>query len=95
LAGLKWRRQHQLGPYILDFYCHSKKLVVEVDGSQHYDTEGLEYDQRRTAFIEEQGLRVLRFTNVEVLTNTTGVLEVIWEAVGGDERSSSLSPPSP
>jgi very-short-patch-repair endonuclease len=85
LAELKWRRQHPIGRFFVDFYCHAKKLVIEVDGSQHYKAGGLEYDRLRTAFLEEQGLMVLRFTNVEVLTNTTGVLEAIWRIVGGDE----------
>jgi very-short-patch-repair endonuclease len=55
----------------------------------------LKYDENRTAFLEAHGLRVLRFTNVEVLTNPAGVLEVIWEAVGGDETAEAVGPPSP
>jgi adenine-specific DNA-methyltransferase len=94
LAELKWRRQHAIGPFIVDFYCHSKGLVIEVDGSQHYEGDGVASDQRRTAYLRELGLRVLRFTNVDVLTQQDGVLEAIWLAVGGDEISAQ-GPPSP
>jgi very-short-patch-repair endonuclease len=91
-SELKFRRQHPIGSYIVDFYCHQKSLVIEVDGSQHYENGGLAYDRERTAFLEAQGLRVLRFTNVEVLTETDGVLATIWEeAVERTDRS----PPSP
>jgi very-short-patch-repair endonuclease len=60
-------RQKTIENYIVDFYCHSKKLVIEVDGSQHYAGDGLEYDQVRTNLLEGLGLRVMRFTNAEVI----------------------------
>ncbi|WP_082387688.1 endonuclease domain-containing protein [Leptolinea tardivitalis] len=71
----KWRRQHPKGIYILDFFCHEAGLVVEVDGDSHAGQE--EYDANRTEWLEEQGLRVIRFTNDDVLKNLDGVMEEI------------------
>ena len=71
--GLKFRRQHPIGPYIVDFCCIDKKLIVEVDGSQHL--ENVDYDGQRTTFLERNGYRVIRFWNQEVLTEIEGVLE--------------------
>ena len=59
-------RQKTIDSYIVDFFCPSKKLVIEIDGAQHYSCEGLEYDLVRTNFLEGMGLHVLRFTNFEV-----------------------------
>jgi len=81
LGGWKWRRQVPLGPYILDFVCFDADLVVEVDGGQHAEQVG--YDTRRTAYLEAEGLRVLRFWNSAVLTNRDGVCLAILEACGG------------
>ena len=64
--GLKFRRQHPIGPYIVHFCCIDKKLIVELDGSQHL--ENANYDSQRTAFLNRQGYRVIRFWNHEVLT---------------------------
>ena len=73
LAGLKFRAQHPVGPFILDFYCPSRKLVVELDGEVHQDQQ--EYDQARTEQLESYGYQVIRFHNEEVLTNLHLVLE--------------------
>lgn len=64
---LQFRRQYTIGNYIVDFYCHAAKLVVELDGSQHYDPAQLEKDSIRTAYLEAQGIHVLRFLNTDVL----------------------------
>jgi very-short-patch-repair endonuclease len=77
LGGYKFRRQHPLEPFILDFYCAQAKLVIEVDGGQHFDETYLRQDERRTGYLEQQGLRVLRFTNSEVLSETESVLNAI------------------
>ena len=82
LCGLKFRRQHPLTPYILDFYCHEKRLVVELDGGQHNEVAQTAYDRERTAWLRAQGLRVLRFWNREIDTNLEGVLEAIARACG-------------
>jgi len=70
----RWNRQRIIGEYIVDFLCLKASLVVELDGSQHYDENGLiEYDRERTAYLEALGLKVLRFTNWEVDKNFSGV----------------------
>ena len=63
---LQFRRQHPIGPYIVDFYCAKARLVIELDGSQHYAASGMERDRIRTAFLEERGLKVLRFSNSDI-----------------------------
>src|SRR5271166_4803079 len=72
IDGFKFRRQHDIGPYIVDFACVRAKLVVEIDGGQHADA--VTYDVALTAFLSCQGFRVLRFWNNEVLENIDGVL---------------------
>ena len=79
IYGAKFRRQFPVPPYIVDFYCEAANLVVEVDGGQHM--ERIEEDQLRTEFLRRRGYEVLRFTNIDVLTNLEGVLEVIGQKV--------------
>jgi very-short-patch-repair endonuclease len=79
LQGWKFRRQHEIDRYVVDFVCPDTALVVELDGSQHLEQVG--YDARRTARLEAHGYRVLRFWDNDVLTNIEGVLEVILEAL--------------
>ncbi|MBI1261158.1 MAG: DUF559 domain-containing protein [Rhizobiales bacterium] len=74
LQGFKFRRQVPVGPYIADFLCADCLLIVEADGGQHADSAK---DAVRTAFLESQGYRVLRFWNNDILSNTDGVLEAI------------------
>ena len=76
-AKYRFRRQYVIGNYIADFYCHQAKLVVELDGSQHYTPEEMEYDQARTAYLQSQGLQVLRFSNLEVMRKFQNVCEKI------------------
>jgi very-short-patch-repair endonuclease len=77
LHGRKFRRQHSIGNYIVDFYCPSEKLAVELDGEQHYTSEGLAYDARRTEYLALQGVRVIRFENSEILYGLELALEKI------------------
>lgn len=77
LEGLQFYRQKPLGKYIVDFYCPKAKLVIELDGGQHYQDEGLLKDQNRDAYLESLGLRVLRFPNSDVLSKTDSVLRSI------------------
>lgn len=79
LHGLKFRRQHPLGNYILDFACIELKLAIEVDGGQH--TEQQAYDDERTMWLKAQAWNVLRFWNNDVLQNIEGVLQVIETAL--------------
>ena len=74
---VKFSRQKILGKYIVDFYCANAKLVIELDGSQHYDTNGIEKDLQRTAYLEAYGLEVLRIPNNQVNQNFRGVCEYI------------------
>ncbi|MBU0517282.1 MAG: endonuclease domain-containing protein [Proteobacteria bacterium] len=92
LGGHKFRRQHPVGPFVVDFYCEATRLVIEVDGGGHNEPCQRVYDQRRTMLLEGFGLRVLRFWNDEVLVNTEQVLEVILSAL---EDAPSAVAPSP
>ena len=94
----KFRRQHRIGPYVVDFFCASANLVLEIDGS-HLEAET--YDLVRTAYLNWRGYRVLRFWNNEVLARTGDVLEVIAQALKAEQKqeqerpSSALRAPSP
>jgi very-short-patch-repair endonuclease len=79
LEGCKFRRQQPIGRYIVDFVCFENRLVIELDGGQH--SEQVTYDAERSAWLREQGFRVLRFWNHEVLQNIEAVKQVIQEAV--------------
>ena len=78
-GGLKFRRQHPVEPYVLDFYCAEAKLCIELDGSQH--AEAMERDARRDAFLAARGIRVIRIWNDQLLNETESVLELIWQAL--------------
>ncbi|BAN46602.1 endonuclease domain-containing protein [Metapseudomonas resinovorans] len=78
LQGLKFRRQHPVGPFVLDFYCMETCLAVEIDGGQHYLDP--RRDQLRDGWLAEQGIRVLRFSSREALRETEAVLERILQA---------------
>nr|WP_314835918.1 endonuclease domain-containing protein [uncultured Flavobacterium sp.] len=77
IEGYKFRRQHPLSIYIADFYCHALKLVIEIDGGYHLDEEQRLLDEKRTSDIEFQGLKVIRFTNDEVLVQLPEVIDKI------------------
>ena len=79
LAGYKIRfqRQKAIDNFIADFYCHRAKLIIEIDGSQHYSKEGKEKDEFRTDILEGYDLKVIRFTNYQVNTNFRGVCKYI------------------
>ncbi|WP_110975991.1 endonuclease domain-containing protein [Acinetobacter sp. WCHAc060042] len=76
--NLKFRRQHVIAPYIVDFYCHEIGLVIELDGSQHGTDDGKEYDAERTKFLEALDLTVVRYWNHDVLGKTDLMLEDLW-----------------
>jgi very-short-patch-repair endonuclease len=79
IAGVKFRRQHPIGPFIADFCCVEAGVVVELDGGQH--AEQFAADERRTKFIEQRGYKVLRFWDNEVIVNIEGVLQCINAAL--------------
>src|SRR5437870_4585963 len=75
LNGASFRRQDPVGPFIVDFVCHSARLIVEIDGAQHFESENEKRDARRDAFLKARGYKVLRFNNHDVITNRQGVVE--------------------
>jgi very-short-patch-repair endonuclease len=77
LDRAKFRRQHRIGSYVVDFTCLEKKLIIEIDGGQHNQTLTKENDEQRTQWLEAAGYQVVRFWNSDVLQNTEGVLEKI------------------
>ncbi len=91
LSGWKFRRQHSIGPYIADFVCIEKRLVIELDGGQH--AENLESDAKRSEYLKEKGYRILRFWNNDVLREGESVLNVILSCLEKDTPSPAPSPP--
>ena len=77
----RFHRQYVIGSFIADFYCHQAKLVVELDGSQHCTPEEMEYDQRRTEYLQSQDLTVMRLSNLDVMRKFSNVCEAIDMAV--------------
>ncbi|MBQ2927788.1 MAG: endonuclease domain-containing protein [Oscillospiraceae bacterium] len=77
----RFRRQVAFGRYILDFYCAAAKLAIELDGSQHYEAQGQVYDSQRSAWLNSMGIQVMRFSNLDVLQNLSGVCQSIDIAV--------------
>jgi very-short-patch-repair endonuclease len=90
-SGSHFRRQAPIGPYFADFACHTTKLVIEIDGSQHGKRSHINRDLKREAYLKRNGYRVLRFWNSEVRENVDGVLNVIWDEL----KTSTRTPPTP
>ncbi len=82
--GVNFRRQHAIGKYIPDFVCIKKKLIIELDGSQHI--EQAEYDAERTKFLESQGYKVIRFWNNQIVNDINGVIKVIQFALESETQ---------
>ena len=87
LNGRKFRRQHTIGPFIVDFYCKELSLIVEVDGDVHAFQEAR--DAIREAYLEAQGYRVVRFANLDILRNLRGVLEMLGHLTKTDSEAPS------
>ena len=81
LLEMKFRRQHSIGRYIVDFYCPERRLVIELDGAHHFGPTIEPYEEERTRHLESLNLKVIRFENRDVLENLEGVLEVIKSAL--------------
>ena len=92
VLGVQFYRQKPIGNYIVDFYAPKARLVVEVDGSQHRDTDNVERDAQREYYLASVGVRVLRFNNLQVLQELDAVVEVIFQAVA---KSMGGNPPNP
>jgi len=78
VEGLRFRKQHPIGPFVADFACVKAMLIVEIDGATHGSDDEIAYDARRTAFFRERGWHEMRFTNSAVYKNLDGVLEDVW-----------------
>ncbi len=83
--GVNFRRQHAIGNFIPDFCCIKKKLIIELDGSQHLEQE--EYDKERTKYLEEQGYRVIRFWNNQIMNDINGVIKAIQFALESETQA--------
>ena len=79
--GVKFRRQHGIGAYIVDFYCPEKRLIIELDGDSHYTDEAQLYDIERSMFFQGVGLKVIRFTNDQVMNELDAVLQIVLHNV--------------
>jgi very-short-patch-repair endonuclease len=91
LLGYKFRRQHGIGKYVVDFCCVNKKLIIELDGDQHGYEENQKYDLLRTEYLERLGFNILRFTNWQVRKELKMIVDTIF--VNLDERPPLSSPP--
>ncbi len=81
INSLQFYRQKPIGDYIVDFYCSKAKLIIEIDGGQHYEDENLRKEELRSKELEKFGLKILRFTNVDILKNIDAVVNEILEEV--------------
>ena len=84
LQGLKFRRQHGIGPYIVDFYCPEQSLVIEVDGDSHADADQIVKDRQREKYLQSLGLRVIRYINDDIVKNLDGILEDLVKKLSSD-----------
>jgi very-short-patch-repair endonuclease len=94
LQGAAFRRQTPIGPYIVDFVSHTAKVVIEIDGGQHFEDRQEARDARRDAYLASKGYRVLRFNNLDVVSNRDGVVSAIANAVSAARAPSLPSPAS-
>lgn len=95
LGGFRFRRQHPLEQFVLDFFCHEARLAVELDGGQHNEPDVRAKDDQRTAFLNNQGIQVVRFWNREVFQNLEGVLQTIYDLAQQRSEQRNLPPPWP
>ncbi len=91
LANIQFYRQKPIGDYIVDFYAPQAKLVIEIDGSQHFEERHAEKDKKRDEYLSSLGLMVLRFDSRQALRETEGVLDVVYRTI--QERLSQTNPP--
>jgi very-short-patch-repair endonuclease len=77
MLGFKFKRQMPIGKYIVDFCCHPKRLVIELDGGQHFEKENIKKDAEKARYLKQENFEVLRFQNIDIDNNLEGVLETI------------------
>ncbi len=95
MDGWKFKRQVPFKRFVLDFFCFEARLAIEIDGGTHGDATEMEVDRDRTLFLNDNGVRVLRFQNAEVSQNMNGVLEVIYAELGQQSAPSPGAPRRP
>ena len=95
ILGYKFTRQYGVERYVLDFYCPALRLAIELDGSQHMETDQKHYDEQRTLILHSHNIGVLRFYDNEVFSNLEGVVERIIQAIQQSITSPLISPPNP
>lgn len=88
LGGLKFRRQHGIGGFIVDFYCVQKKLIIEIDGDSHFQDGAQARDMERTNYLESLGYNVIRYTNLDVVNNLDGIMQDLLEKISSAPSSS-------
>ncbi len=93
VSGLKFRRQHGMGAYVLDFYCPSVRLCIELDGEAHRSEEAFDYDEKRTLFLKENGITVMRFENYIVRNDMQAIIHAIEDFC--ENRSNLVSQTTP
>lgn len=86
LGGHKFRRQHPVGPYILDFYCTAQKLCIELDGDSHGHQAAIVHDARWAGYLAERGIRILRFQNEDATADLAAIVDAILKACVGEEE---------
>jgi len=79
VEGFQFYRQKPIGAYVVDFYCYKAKLVIELDGGQHFEPEHQKQDEKRDEYLKSLGLTVLRFNNLDIYNNLDGVMSVVFE----------------
>jgi very-short-patch-repair endonuclease len=89
LAGFRFRRQQPIGPYVADFLCAPEKLIVELDGGQHFEASHMKHDEMRTRWLVTRGYRVIRFSDRDILKTPHTVTEAIWLALTTPPTASS------
>jgi very-short-patch-repair endonuclease len=94
ISGFRFRRQHPIGVFIADFVCLEKRLVIEVDGSQHAEPAQMKHDEERTQWLESKGYRVMRFWTNEIAEDRDSVLDAIWVALQ-ELPTTRIRPPPP
>lgn len=82
--GWKFRRQHPIGSYVVDFYCHARRLIIEVDGDSHGEEDQIKHDKQRSRFILERGFRLIHFSNQDIRKRLDSVLTTILTVLGKD-----------
>jgi very-short-patch-repair endonuclease len=93
--GVKFRRQHPIGPYIIDFFCASLKLAIEVDGTSHGSEEAAAHDARRTLWLASQGIEVIRIAAIDVRMNFSGVVDGLRGVIGDRITAPSVTAQAP